>query len=185
MGTGIQRSWEISILGDRVNLTGQFLEQLHQSSKLPQLWTGGWTTRLPEVPFKQQHLRQKSWDLRHHGSAMKFFLGVPRLLETGLSSGSCISNDRLPVTQSPCHPTDSHRSKPAWSFPQYLLSLTGSSNWYHFVHGAWSFTLSLPSLGQVLYLFCVKLNKPLLIWNIWGSRWGARLSEPSLFTSRL
>lgn len=54
--------------------------------------------------------------------------------------------------------TDSHHSKPVWSFPHCLLSLTASFNWYYLVRVSWSFTLSLPLLGQFLYLFCVKLK---------------------------
>lgn len=79
--------------------------------------------------------------------------------------------------------TDSHHPKLVWSFPHCLLSLTASFNWYYLVHGSWFSTLSLPC--QFLYLFCVKLNKLLLIWNIWCSRWDANLSEPSLLISWL
>lgn len=103
---------------------------------------------------------------------------VSALAHASLMTGFQLHNLTISVT-------DSHHSKPVWSFPHCLLSLTASFNWHYLVHGSRSFTLSLPLLGQFLYLFCVKLNKLLLIWNIWCSRWGARLSEPSLLIWQL
>jgi len=43
MGTGAQRNYRISILGDFQDLTGQSPEQPHLNAGLTLLWAGCWT----------------------------------------------------------------------------------------------------------------------------------------------